>query len=369
MGDPTYIFKDDHVYTMVDGKVVASAKEADFDPSLEAPGGPEVEMPEAPEDIAPGTCLECGGPLSAGDSFCPSCGIPIGPEGRDPDATSRTYQNLETPPGGRMGRQTVTTPNGVKGHVLARTPELWGEQVTVRWENGNITSIPIDKSLTFAAAEDASKAESVVERLEERLAAHFEQDKMSLIERGRELQNIAREASSRVASASDAEAVELAKVSTQADFELREIKAALDAILAGEQEAYEAPAPIESLPAVEQASMNGNDASWLDGVHANMVAEANSTDYLKIMDEGPERLVASLDPEQLADAGVTRIIATRDIEAKTAGADEAQQDQYKRLWLARVEEQRKKALAEHKEEVAEKTASSEPSHPDESLFL
>jgi hypothetical protein len=379
MAEPTYIFKDGHVYTMVDGQVVASVKEADFgvenDPgfteeqALAQSGGPEVEMPQAPADIAPMPCPSCGQPSSAGDSFCPSCGQPLQqPEDFNPD--DDPYHGTGFTEGPVVSKQIVSTPNGLKGRVLARTPELWGEQVTVRWENGNITSIPVDQRLTFATAEEPSPSESLVERLEERLAAHFEQDKASLVERGRELQQIKREAGSHASKKiSDGEAVELSKITSQANYELAEITATLDAINAGEQEAFEAPAPIESLPAVTQASTGGNDASWLDQVHTDMVAEANSTDYLKLMDEGPEQLVASLTPAQLADASVTRIIASRTIEAKAAGADEKQQDHYKKLWLARVEEQRKSTLAAHKEEVAEKTASDEPSHPDESLFL
>lgn len=384
MAEPTYIFKDGHVYTMVDGQVVASAKEAEFNPA-EAEGGPqqpgEIEMPEAPAEIAPEPCPTCGQPTSAGDQYCPSCGTALDGSGgtNDPWSTLEAERGQNglgmgegAPPTnyGQSIAQVVTTPNGVTGKVLARTPELWGEQVTVRWENGNITSVPVDKRLTFAATEETPAGETTVEALEKRLAAHFQSDKASLVVRGRELQAIKREAGAHVANgSSDADAVKLSSIATQAGYELSEVKAALDAINAGETEAYVAPAPIENLPTVVQASTNGGDASWLDKVHTDMVAEANAVDYKKLMDEGPEQFVASLDSAQLADATVTRVMATRAIEAKTAGADSTQQDAYEKMWLARVEIQRKAALLSLKEEVAEKTASKEESHPDESLFL
>lgn len=377
MVEPTYIFKDGDVYTMVDGQVVASVKEAEFDPT--ALGGQpipgEVQMPEAPAEIAPEACPTCGQPTSAGDQFCPTCGSPLQGEGGGPEFAGGHDLNgnpdIEGEPqfSGQAIAQTVTTPNGVTGRVLARVPSLWGEEVTVRFENGVIKKIPVDQRLTFAAAEKTPVGQTSAQSLEERLATHFQSDKASLVDRGRELEAIKHEAGSHVASASDAEAVDLSKISTQADFELREVQAALEAILAGETEAYTPPAPIENLPEVVQASTGGSDASWLDQVHNDMVTEANAIDYTKLMDEGPEQFVASLSSAQVADAAVTRVMAMRAIEAKTAGADEVQQEAYRRMWLARVETQRKATLASHKEEVAEKTASQEVSHPDESLFL
>lgn len=378
MGEPTYIFEDGKVYTMVDGKVVASVKEAEFDPT--AQGGPsqgghqipgEVQMPEAPADLQGIPCPGCGQPTEPQDLFCPSCGTSLQGESGGPELGGRPGydgENLpEFPP--YTGAQTVTTPNGLKGRVLARVPSLWGEEVTVRFENGVIKKIPVDQRLTFAAAERAPEGETSAQRLEERLATNFQSDKMSLVARGRELEKIKNEVASNVSVASDTEAVELSKIATQASYEQREVEAALEVIAAGEVEAYEAPAPIENLPAVTQASTGSSDASWLDQVHNDMVTEANAVDYKRLMDEGPEQFVASLSPAQVADAAVTRVMASREIEAKVAGADETQREAYSRMWLARVENQRKAHLASHKEEVRKEAASDEPSHPDESLFL
>lgn len=374
MAEPTYIFQDGNVFTMVDGRVVSSVKEAEFDPAAPQGGHPingEVQMPEAPAGLqAP--CPGCGQPTDAGDQFCPACGTPLteggGPELDEPYGGGGA--GVEQPMAGQAIAQTVTTPNGLKGRVLARVPSLWGEEVTVRFENGVIKKIPVDKRLTFAAAESAPEGQTSAERLEERLASTFQSDRDSLIARGRELQKIKREAAASVAGSSDAEAVELSKVATQADYELREVEAALEAITAGAVEAYEAPAPIEDLPAIEQASMGSSKADWLSKVNSDMVAEANKLDFQKLMDEGPEAFVASLNEEQLADTKVTRIMASRAIESEIAGADDTQREAYQRMWLARVEEQRKGHLASHKEAVRKEAASNEPPDaPDESLFM
>lgn len=363
MAEPTYIFKDGHVYTMTDGQVVASVKESDFEPA-QGEGGPELPMPEAPEEVMnEQTCPNCLNEEGPEARFCSACGANLADGSGAVEGPDEGW-----PPAGQgqTVAQTVTTPNGMKGRVLARVPGLWGEEVTVRFENGNIVKVPVNKSLTFAAAEETVAETTTAQSLEERLAAHFERDKMSLVARGRELQAISREASQRVAAATDAEAVSLSRIDTQARFELSEITAALDAINAGEMEAFTAP---RTIPMVSQASTNGGDSSWLEGVYTEMVHEASQRDYKELMDTGPEAFVASLDSAQLGDAATTRIMAAREIDAKTAGADQTQQDAYKRLWLARVEEQRKARLASHKEEVRKEASAETASAPDESLFL
>ena len=375
MAEPTYIFKDGHVYTMVDGEVTSKVKEAEFSPQA-IPG--EVEMPEVPVDLEGTACPTCGQHTQPQDSFCPNCGTPLSEDpthaelnGELPD-DGTTDPSVYGPPGsgnvgGSMVAQTVTTPNGLKGRVLARVPDIWGEQVTVRFENGVIKQIPVDKSMTFAAAEETPEGVPATKRLEDRLAKTFSTDKNSLIERGKELDTSRAEARAAIADASDAEAAELDKIYVQAGFEQNEIVEALDHIES--TRAYEPPAPIESVPTVEQAHTGGADGSWLDGVLNTMTAEANATDYEKLMDEGPEAFVAQLSAAQMADSGTTRAMAQREIRSHTAGADERTQDAYEKVWLARVESQRKEQLKNFKEEVRKEAASEEISHPDESLFL
>lgn len=373
MAEPTYIFKEGHVYTMVDGEVTAKVKESEFSPhSIDG----QVEMPEVPAELEGPTCPNCGEHTQPQDSFCPNCGTSLQGEGEpeyanqgisvpsmgEPMADEEIARN-----GQMIAHQTVETPNGLKGRVLARVPDIWGEQVTVRFENGVIKQIPVDKSLTFAAAdvpaEDAPKYAS----LEERLAASYTTDRASLLERGQELDKIRTEARAAVAAASDEEAATLHKIYVQAAHEQYEIKEALEHIEAST--AYDPPAPITSLPAVEQAHTGGSSADWLDGVLNDMRVEANSVDYEKLMDEGPEAFVAGLTAAQMASSGTTRVMAQREIRSHTAGADERTQDAYERVWLARVEAQRKEQLKGFKDEVRKEASADEPNHPDESLFL
>lgn len=383
MADPTYIFRDGNVYTLVDGKVVSSVKEADFsDHSGGHPIDGQVEMPAPPAGIAgelqgeAAACPSCGSSTSPGDVFCPQCGTPLG-EGAggidqdDPYAgLGFTEQSPEPVHAQPIAKQTVTTPNGLKGRVLARVPSLWGEEVTVRFENGVIKKIPVDQRLTFASSEETEASDSPVKSLEERLGASTLSDKDSLIERAKELDSIKVEARKMVAEASDADAVTLDRISVQADYEAREVSEALAHYADLEGQGFEAPAPIENLPAVEQASLGGVEANWLDATVGEIVAEASSTDYTKLMDEGPEAFVAGLDDTQLADSGTVRVMASREIRSHTAGADEDMREKYERVWLARVEEQRRGRLASRKEEIRKEAASEDgPNAPDEALFL
>lgn len=378
MAEPTYIFKDGHVYTMVDGQIVASAKEADFQPAGQPIEGP-VQMPEPPADVAEELgaegqpCPTCGQPVALGEPVCPHCGSPVGEGQEEPWDRQPNMLTGERP--GELGypevpgqaiAQTVETPGGLKGRVLARTPSMWGEEVTVRFENGNIARIPVDKRLTFANVEQKTAAGPVAD-FKDRLQASYTTDRASLLGRYKELQAIQTEASARVAHASDGEAMYLDQIVVEAANERLEIESALEAIQAAEPVApFASPA---DMPEVEQASMGGSNADWLEGVHSEMVAEAQATDYEKLMDEGPEAFVASLTAPQLGDAGTTRIMASRHINAKLAGADESVRGGYEKVWLGRIENERKRALANFKEEVAEKTASEEVSAPDESLFM
>lgn len=383
MAEPTYIFRNGKVYAMVDGTIVASVKESEF--SENAFGGldfaddshpiqGEVEMPPPPSGIAANLmCPNCG--HEGEEEVCPQCGEMMS-EAVDPnvpsfdDAAASGEFGPEGIPGHAIAKQIVTTPNGLKGRVLARVPSLWGEEVTVRFENGVIKKIPVDQKLTFSAADETPEGQTPVEALQERLAKSVLSDRDSLIERVKELEAVKKEAASRVSVSSDEDAAALDRISVQADYELREINDALAHIASEEVEAFEPPAPIEGLPTVEQASHGGTHANWLDRTVQAMVAEANDTDYEKLMDEGPEAFVAGLDDGQLADAKTVRLMASREIRSHTAGADDGIREQYEKVWLARCEDVRKTRLASRKEEVRKQASSEEPvDAPDESLFM
>lgn len=382
MAEPTYIFRDGNVYTMEDEKIVASVKEADFEDPQGQGGHPvpgEVEMPEPPVDASQ-HCPGCGREAGIGDKFCPNCGTPLsegsGESGLDvlepyPPGSQSTDGVLEphAPGFASSTKQSVTTPNGLKGRVLARVPALWGEEVTVRFENGVIKRIPVDANLTFASVKEETP-ETPVKGLEERLAATTLTDKDSLVERAKELRKIKAEARKLVSDSPDSEAAILDRLCVEADYELREVTAALAHYSDIEGKGFEPPAPIDEIASVEQASIGSSKADWLESAHQEMVTEASAEDFEKLMDEGPEAFVAGLNLDQLADAGTARVMAAREIRSHTAGAHEDTRVDYERVWLARVEEKRREVLASRKEEVRKEASSQEETPPpDESLFI
>ena len=118
---------------------------------------------------------------------------------------------------------------------------------------------------------------------------------------------------------------------------------------------------------------NGSDASWLDNTLNEMIVEANSTDYEKLMDEGPEAFVAGLDTEMLADGGAVRSAASSWIRSKTAAADEDVRERYEKVWLARIEDVRRATFSNVKQEMHREAAAKESANldgiSDDSLFL
>src|SRR5690606_35464564 len=86
--EPTYAFKNGNVYTISEGKVVASVKESDFiEPVDNLDSDPEVQLPDPPDDLQEDMladiveCPACGNPGDSSDSFCSKCGEPLGDSG------------------------------------------------------------------------------------------------------------------------------------------------------------------------------------------------------------------------------------------------------------------------------------------------
>jgi hypothetical protein len=378
MAEPTYIFKDDNVYTVVEGKVVAKVKESDFEGQ---PGGHQIAdpqvMPEVPHELQDDLsdaipCPACGAQTSPGDQFCPQCGQPIVPDqggmGQEEQGVpGADLYGQEPPPHAQAIANTIMTPNGLKGKILGRIAGLWGDEVTVRFENGVIKRLPVS-AVTFAHEASTEEPVGKVAGLDSRLAAAYQGDRDSLVARLSELEAIKKGASRWVGSASNDEAQELDRIVTQAEYERLEVEAALAHISAEDTEAFEPPAPIENMPMADQAS-HGGSSTWLDQVVSAMVVEAENTDYEKLMDEGPESFVAGLEDTQIGESGATREAAVRFIRSLTAGADESLREKYEKVWLARVEQQRKARLSTRKEEVQKEASVEAPDAPDESLFL
>jgi hypothetical protein len=139
--------------------------------------------------------------------------------------------------------------------------------------------------------------------------------------------------------------------------------------------AYAPPAPFSMQAAASgevAASLGGKDGSWLDKTANEMIAEAESTDFKRLMDEGPEALTAELETPALADAGVVRQMASSFIRTKTAGTDPQVRDPYEATFLNRVEQCRRAELSTRTQSTQKEAAAQEDAFkdaPDESIFM
>jgi hypothetical protein len=295
----------------------------------------------------------------------------------DLDATKKL---MESPPDRNAKVAThIVTPNGLKGKIMGRVPGVWGEEVTVRFENGHIAKLQVadveltsDGSVkTAKSVREVASSENKVSFLREKLAETAEGDELSLKSRLadlQEIQEIATELASRPRIAS-AEREELDSIRAEAAYEASEIKDAVEYL--SDAEAYAPPEHFASHVA-EQATIGGfGDGQWLSSVYDDMVREADSTDFDQLLNEGPEVFLADLDPNLLADQGTTAQLATSFIESKVAAARPEVREKYTELWIERVEKLRRETYVSRKVTLA-KAASVESdvydNLPDECLF-
>lgn len=266
----------------------------------------------------------------------------------------------------------VITPNGVKGEILGRTPDLWGEQLTIRLANGTITQYTVhgESDVEWVTEKKASVG-SPIDSLKEQLEADFERDRASLEDRHATLKEISREAQ-RLASAGAPYSVEveLDQLRTAAEAESRQIKEAIDHLDAADAESFIPEAPFEPR-VVEQADLGHGD-DWLETVRQDMVAESEAEDHNKLLSEGPALFVTELDNGALADTGVTREMALSHIVSRTAGYTGEDVEEYREAFIARVEVARRHELAARKKLVSKQAKEVEEiqsSAPDDALFL
>lgn len=392
--ETTFIFEDDKVYAMRGTTVIASGSDIDeveqkiaatppHEPQQGDPGASnftpdnEVEMPEPPADVQgelglDNNCPQCHHPSEPQDRFCSACGSDLhGQEQPDPGLTPGAGTDLGFIPHGnedadglRGASMKVVTPNGLEGTVLGRVKGTWGDEVTVRFANGRIVSLPVTDHLEFTA--NAPEKVDLVDDLNARLASTPDGTLDSLIARNEELTKIVAEARAGEVTS------ELDTIIAQARAEMVEIRQAVAHLEDEDTQAYAPPAPF-TIQAVEQESLGigSGSGNWLDSTVDDMIAEAEATDYEKLMDEGPEAFVADIPVATLAHAAAVRSMAERFINSHTAAADPSIREQYENIWLSRVEQVRKDELAKVKDEVR-KEASSElddPSTPDDAMFL
>lgn len=404
---PTFVFEGEKVYAVAGKKVIASADNVgdlerkvaeqwggqfDTQPGGNQMGGevdpaaaPDIPPVEGLEHGHPGEtqqpCVECGHLQTPGDKFCPGCGTPVDPYGVNPDDPGVAgqgmenpyphdeHQGLEDPMDPRLGKEIVT-PNGLRGTVLGKTKDLWGDTVTVRFSNGRIVQLPVTDDLKIEAAGEKSQDLTDIDKLEKNLTASVDGTRESLSARSAELTQIKRGATDLLRQgAAHVDLDRLNNIVVQADYELQEVGDAIEYL--DQAEPFTPAAPFEPR-AVEQESIGHGDSTWLDDTINEMASEAENTDYDKLMDEGPEAFVGEIDTPVLEQPEAVMSMASSYIRSKTAGANEEVRVEYEKIWLDRIAAVSKTALTEREQEVQQRKEAAvqeeEPEGPDEGLF-
>lgn len=376
MVQPTYVFQNGKVYAFDGRRVIASAsdiatlearladKGSDF-PNQEEPRGEVHDRDGKPSD--PDRDDTDKGKTKTPDSE---------PFEKDQDTIDykENYDedDKEDEEDDSKNKKThVVTPNGLRGKILGRSKGVFDDQVTVKWDNGRITSLSTS-GVQLEGPKKEKAASNPVERLETRVAQTTPGDRNSMIERRSELMDIKKEASDalRMGAPWDIEN-RLDTVVASASHELREIREAMEYLDTAEAVAP----PKHDYKAATQADFGHKSASsWLDSVLGDMSREAEATDYEKFMEEGPTLFVIELNDGVLGDAQATRELAASHVRGKTAAANVPERDQYEQLWLERVEAARKEEFESRRQEAAShrqaKQAKTEQyDGPDEALFL
>jgi hypothetical protein len=287
----------------------------------------------------------------------------------------RTHRDQVEKANAKKQATHVTTPSGLKGEILGRTPNMWGETVTVRFENGHIAHLNThgEDGLTYSSERTASTNGNPAEKLEQRLASTYERDLDSLRARHRELGEIAKTAFSHLRNGAPYQIeVQLDQVRTAAETEARQIKEAIDHLEAADLESFTPPAPYQ-MGVAEQAGLGRqNDGSWLDVTTQDMIDESEGQDLGKLMVEGPAMFVTGLDDGALGNQGVVQEMAYSHVVSKTAGFTGSEVEQFRASFVARVEQLRRAELSDrkathHKEAAAAEEVQSNA--PDEALFM
>lgn len=266
----------------------------------------------------------------------------------------------------------VTSPNGLKGEILSNVDGVWGNELTVRWENGRIAKYHAHEGFEFTK-ESAEPPKNALEYLEGVLNTEPEHDKQSLFSRITSLDEMIIKASNVIntgVSLSDERKIDQLVVA--AEYEKREVKEALDHLEQADAESFSPPAPF-SMGVAEQADL-GPSSNWLDETVGEMVAETEGQNFDKMLDEEPGLFVADIDTGALGDAGIVGEMALSHIVSKTAGLRGEKIEEYRKAFVAKTELARRRELADRTtvaKEQFEKTAKTEEQQdlPDDALFL
>jgi hypothetical protein len=270
----------------------------------------------------------------------------------------------------RAEAKYVITPNGERGTILGRTASLWSDEITVRYDNGQIRHYDtFTADLSFTSAEETPK--NPLDYFQARLDEAVNPTRQGLVARVEELNDIRQSAGRLItAGVTTGDAAKLHQIVLTAETEKREVAEALEH-LATVDEAIEFPT--QQYTAYEQASLGraGND-DWLEVVAKEMIAESEATDFDKLASDGPTIFVGSLDDAVVAHAGVTRELAEGYIHGKTAAFQGEEVANYRDQFIANVEVARQRETSYRtkvaKTAAVEKEASISDA-PDEALFL
>jgi hypothetical protein len=265
---PTYVFADDGlVYAYVNGRIVASAKDVTELEAKEADFVPFEKKDEEEENE------------------------------QTPEATDE-----EKP---KKKATHIVTPNGLKGQILGRVKGMWGDQVTVRLENGRIAKFDVTSDSKVSYTHEEKEVTSPYTALQERLDAQVDPDRGSLVARIAELKKIQRQAKTLYSSAKYVDETTIHNMVVAADHEIRQIGDAIEALDQGDP--YTPPEPV----VFEQADMGHGDTSWLDQVGAETEAEDAALNEVDHVDESAEILAAELSDEMINDAEGIAMAASR----------------------------------------------------------
>jgi hypothetical protein len=369
----SYVFQPDGVYAIENGQVVASGPTLDHVIALtgEDVHALETVTQHAKQELG-GEAHVPGTPFSEEDMQQPaydgvysavkvacSCDCSDCEDGDHCGGCSAGDKKHE-------GATHIMTPNGLKGKIMGKAvPGLWGPEVSVRMENGHIARLHVAEVSEFIT-EAPDTVDKLVE-IRETLAATVIGDATSLRTRQADLKDVVSHLRQLASTGIDDVLLnEVDSLHAEASYELTEVAAALDHIIASEPYA---PTGREYM-AVEQASIGGHTGSWLDEVAQDMIREADATDFDKLLNEGPEVFVAGLETAPLGDQSVTRTLASNYIRTKTAAARPEIREKYEDMWLERVEACRRAEFPTRKTAMAKEAATTaDAGGADEALFL
>jgi predicted RNA-binding Zn ribbon-like protein len=264
----------------------------------------------------------------------------------------------------------ITTPNGLKGQIISRVDGMWGNEITVRFANNEIRRFETTANLTFSAeAEDAPSSYAVA--LQSVLDRPVDSSRAGLTARVKELEAVQHEVHSHFASERNAATQrDLNRIAMTASVEVEEVKEALAYLAAVDAENASPAAPVYA--AVEQVSLGQNSGNdWLSITAQDMIDESEEEDLEELMDEGPTKLVSSLEDSAIHHAGTVQEIAAAHIMGRTAGFQGAQVEAYREQFVARTEQARRLEMTYRQDaarEVATVKQASMDNVPDEALF-